>query len=58
MEGTHSRRAAVAVALLAAGAAWAALAAGPRTEREEEAPQKPLPLREYSWPEDDYEDWS
>ena len=25
MEGTHSRRAAVAVALLAAGAAWAAL---------------------------------
>ena len=30
MEGTHSRRAAVAVALLAAGAAWAALAANPR----------------------------
>ena len=41
MEGTHSRRAAVAVALLAAGAAWAALAAGPCTEREEEAPQEP-----------------
>ena len=41
MEGTHSRRAAVAVALLAAGAAWAALAANPRPEREEEAPQKP-----------------
>lgn len=41
MEGMHSRRAAVAVALLAAGAAWAALAAGPRPEREEEAPQEP-----------------
>ena len=60
MEGTHSRRAAVAVALLAAGAAWAALAAGPRTEREEEAPQEPpSPLEEYySRPGDDYEDWS
>ena len=60
MEGTHSRRAAVAVALLAAGAAWAALAAGPRTEREEEAPQKPpSPLEEYySRPGGDYEDWS
>ena len=41
MEGTHSRRAAVAVALLAAGVAWAALAANPRPEREEEAPQEP-----------------
>ena len=60
MEGTHSRRAAVAVALLAAGAAWAALAAGPRTEREEEAPQEPpSPLEEYySRPGDGYEDWS
>lgn len=60
MEGTHSRRAAVAVALLAAGAAWAALAAGPRTEREEEAPQEPLPPLEeyYSRPGGDYEDWS
>ena len=60
MEGTHSRRAAVAVALLAAGAAWAALAAGPRTEREEEAPQEPpSPLEEYySRPGGDYEDWS
>ena len=60
MEGTHSRRAAVAVALLAAGAAWAALAAGPRPEREEEAPQEPLPPLEeyYSRPGDGYEDWS
>ena len=60
MEGTHSRRAAVAVALLAAGAAWAALAAGPRPEREEEAPQEPLPPLEeyYSRPGGDYEDWS
>ena len=60
MEGMHSRRAAVAVALLAAGAAWAALAAGPRTEREEEAPQGPLPPLEeyYSRPGGDYEDWS
>ena len=58
MEGTHSRRAAVAVALLAAGAAWAALAANPRTKREEEAPQKPLSPLEYSRPGGDYEDWS
>ena len=59
MEGTHSRRAAVAVALLAAGAAWAALAAGPRTEREE-TPQEPLPPLEeyYSRRGDDHEDWS
>ena len=59
MEATHSRRAAVAVALLAAGAAWAALAAGPRTEREE-TPQEPLPPLEeyYSRRGDDHEDWS
>ena len=60
MEGTHSRRAAVAVALLAAGAAWAALAANPRPEREEEAPQEPpSPLEEYySRPGEGDWDWS